>query len=164
MSEPGRGTGRGGGKIPSRLCAVCTEADTGLELMSWEIMTGARIPSRKLDRLSHPGSPLVKRSWSTAGIRLQTSRDGEPNAYAVSCSSTQGRPSSVSLGQTKARIPVTSAMMSASLGLVWDFRASDGLEARGDHAHPQTCCRRCCLVTLSKWLLWLFNWGKTPIT
>ena len=44
-------------RIPSRLSTVSMEAMVGLELMNCEIMTGAEIKSRMLNRLSHPGAP-----------------------------------------------------------------------------------------------------------
>ena len=40
----------------SRLCAVSTELDTGLELMDCEIKTRAQ--GRRLTRLSHLGAPV----------------------------------------------------------------------------------------------------------
>ena len=52
-----RGRGREGEReIPSRLHAVNTEPDVGLEPTSHEIMTWAEINSRRLNRLSHPGT------------------------------------------------------------------------------------------------------------
>ena len=43
-----------GKRIPSRLCAVSTEPDTGRDLMNLEIMTGGKIKSQMLNRMSHP--------------------------------------------------------------------------------------------------------------
>ena len=46
-------TSRGGAErkreIPSKLCAVSTEPDTGLELMNCEIMIWAKIKSQMLN-------------------------------------------------------------------------------------------------------------------
>ena len=42
----------------SRLWAVSTEPDAGLELTNCEIMTWAEIKSQTPDRLSHPGTPI----------------------------------------------------------------------------------------------------------
>ena len=44
-------------RIPSRLCTVSTEPNTGLELPNSEIMTRAEIKSTTLNRLSHPSAP-----------------------------------------------------------------------------------------------------------
>ena len=44
-------------RIPSSLQAVSVEPDPGLELMNHEIMTGAEIRSRALNRLSRLGTP-----------------------------------------------------------------------------------------------------------
>ena len=41
------------------LCAVHPEPDTGLELRNHEIVTRAEIKSRTLNRLSHPGAPVI---------------------------------------------------------------------------------------------------------
>ena len=45
-------------RIPSRLHAVSTEPDAGLEPMNHEIMTWGEIKSQTLNQLSHPGTPL----------------------------------------------------------------------------------------------------------
>ena len=45
------------GSIPSRLCAVSAETDTGLHLMNCEILTWAEIESRTLNKLSDQGAP-----------------------------------------------------------------------------------------------------------
>ena len=47
------------GRIPSRLHAVITEPDTGLDPTNREIVTRAEIKSHTLSRLSHPGAPRV---------------------------------------------------------------------------------------------------------
>ena len=46
-----------GERIPSRLCTISAEPDTGLELMNREIVTSAEIKRQVLNRLSHPGAP-----------------------------------------------------------------------------------------------------------
>ena len=43
--------------IPSRLHAICAEPDLGLKLMNCEIMAWAKIKSRMLNWLNHPGAP-----------------------------------------------------------------------------------------------------------
>ena len=53
----GRGRERGREKIPSRLCAVRMEPNTGLYLINCE--TWAKIKSRMLNQLSHPGALFV---------------------------------------------------------------------------------------------------------
>ena len=50
-------TERGREKIPSRLRAVSTESDMGLELANCEIMTCIELKSQMLNQLSHPGAP-----------------------------------------------------------------------------------------------------------
>ena len=50
---------RGRQKTPSRLRAVGTEPDVGLEPMNREITTRARTMSRKLNRLSHPSASFI---------------------------------------------------------------------------------------------------------
>ena len=63
MSKGGPGAGAGGGggeRITSRLRAVSTESDTGLNLQNQEIMTWAKTKSRELNHLSHPGAPGEK--------------------------------------------------------------------------------------------------------
>ena len=52
------GAEREGDRIPSRLHAVSTEPDAGLEFMNHEIMTWAKTKSRALNQLSHPGTSL----------------------------------------------------------------------------------------------------------
>ena len=52
----GVGVERKGERIPSRLCAVGSEPNMGLELMNHEIMTRAYIKSWTLNQLSHPGA------------------------------------------------------------------------------------------------------------
>ena len=54
-----RGTERGKERIPSRLCSVRADPNVGLEHTNREIMTGAKIKSQMLDRLSHPGAPRI---------------------------------------------------------------------------------------------------------
>ena len=44
-------------RISSRLHAVSTEPDVGLDLRNHEIMTWAEIQSEALNQLSHPGAP-----------------------------------------------------------------------------------------------------------
>ena len=51
---------RGRDRIPTRLHAVSTEADAGLEPMNCEIMTWAEIKSQTLNQLSHPCAPEAK--------------------------------------------------------------------------------------------------------
>ena len=48
---------RGSERIPSRLRAVRTESDAGLELTNREIMTRAEIERWMLSWLNHPGAP-----------------------------------------------------------------------------------------------------------
>ena len=49
---------RGREITPSRLRAASAEPDVGLELTNREIMTQAETKSRRLRRLSHPGTPV----------------------------------------------------------------------------------------------------------
>ena len=49
------GAERGRQRILSRLCAVSTEPDVGLEPTNREMMTQAEIKSQTLNPLSHPG-------------------------------------------------------------------------------------------------------------
>ena len=51
------GAEREGERIPSRLGAVSTEPNAGLEPPNGQIVTRADAKSRKLNRLSHPGAP-----------------------------------------------------------------------------------------------------------
>ena len=51
-----RGRQRGRERIPSRLCAVSMEPNSGLDPMNLEIVTLAQIKSRKLNPQSHPGA------------------------------------------------------------------------------------------------------------
>ena len=44
-------------RIPSRLHAVSAEPDAGLRLTNCEVMTRAKMKSRMLNPLSHPGAP-----------------------------------------------------------------------------------------------------------
>ena len=53
--EWGKGAERERQRIPSRLRAVSTEPDVGLELTNGEIMTRAETKSQMPYRLSHPG-------------------------------------------------------------------------------------------------------------
>ena len=46
-----------GQRTPSRLHAVSTEPDRGLELMNHEIITWAKIKSQMLNGLGHLGTP-----------------------------------------------------------------------------------------------------------
>ena len=46
-------------RIPSRLHAVSTEPDAGLEPTNHKIMTRAEIKSQTLNQLSHPGAPKL---------------------------------------------------------------------------------------------------------
>ena len=55
----GGGAGRGRERISSRLRTVSAEPNTGPELTNREIMTWAEIESWTLNRLSHPGAPIV---------------------------------------------------------------------------------------------------------
>ena len=55
----GVGAEREGGRIPSRLHTVSGEPNVGTELTNREIMTRAKIKSRTLNCLSHPGAPEV---------------------------------------------------------------------------------------------------------
>ena len=50
---------RGRERIPSRLHAVSTDPDVGLESTNHEIMTWAEIKSQRLNWLSHPGTPMT---------------------------------------------------------------------------------------------------------
>ena len=52
----GRGRQRGE-RIPSRLYAVSTEPDVGLDPTNYEIMIWVKIKSGTLNLLSHPGAP-----------------------------------------------------------------------------------------------------------
>ena len=49
---------RGGQRIWSRLYTDSREPDVGLKPMNHEIMTWAKIKSRTLNQLSHPGAPI----------------------------------------------------------------------------------------------------------
>ena len=53
----GRGSKRGGERIPSRLHTVSAEPDERLHLMNSEVMICTEIKSWVLNRLSHPGAP-----------------------------------------------------------------------------------------------------------
>ena len=55
--EQGRGREQRRERIPSRLCTVSTQPDTGLGLTTREIMTWVKTKSRTLNWLSHPGTP-----------------------------------------------------------------------------------------------------------
>ena len=55
--EQGRGRERWGERIPSRLHAVSAGCSVGLELMTHEIMTWAKIKSWMPNELNHPGAP-----------------------------------------------------------------------------------------------------------
>ena len=55
-------------KAGSRLWAVRTEPDAGLELMSCEIMIWAEVGHRLGGRLSHPGAPNNLFSLNTVGV------------------------------------------------------------------------------------------------
>ena len=57
MSASGGGAGRQ--RIPSRLHIDSTEPDMGLNPTNCEIMTRAKIKSRMLNQLSHPGAPIL---------------------------------------------------------------------------------------------------------
>ena len=57
--ERERDAERGRERIPSRLCTVSTQPEGGLELTDCEIMTRAKIKSWTLNRLSHPGAPVL---------------------------------------------------------------------------------------------------------
>ena len=46
-------------RIPSRPCAVSAEPDELLDIMIHEIVNCAKIKCQTLNRLSHPGAPLV---------------------------------------------------------------------------------------------------------
>ena len=47
---------RGRQRIPSRLHAVSTEPNVGLDPTNHEVMTGAETESQRLNRWSHPGA------------------------------------------------------------------------------------------------------------
>ena len=64
-SGGGAGRERKRERIPSRLPAVGTEPDSGLDVANHEIMTGAEIKSHMLNRLSHPGAP---KQWFFFGL------------------------------------------------------------------------------------------------
>ena len=53
---------REGERFPSRFHTVGSEPNMGLELMNHEIVTWAKIKSRTLNRLRHPGAPFFL--WS----------------------------------------------------------------------------------------------------
>ena len=55
--KQGRGRWRGRERIPSRLGAVSTEPNAGLNLMNSEIVTSVETKSRRLNGLSHPRTP-----------------------------------------------------------------------------------------------------------
>ena len=46
-------------RIPGRLLAVSTEPDVSLDPTYCELMTQVVIESRRLNRLTHPGAPLL---------------------------------------------------------------------------------------------------------
>ena len=63
-------------RIPSRVLAISTEPNSGLDPRNVESMTWAEIKSLTLNRLSHPGAPVncflnldtisnLQKSWST---------------------------------------------------------------------------------------------------
>ena len=56
--EWGKGREKGRQRIPSRLRAVSTEPNAGLNLMNREIMTWAEIKSQMPNWLSHQGAPM----------------------------------------------------------------------------------------------------------
>ena len=55
----GEGQRDGGERIASRLHAVSTEPNVGLELANHEIMTWTKIKSQTLNWLSHPGTLII---------------------------------------------------------------------------------------------------------
>ena len=59
----GRGTEGRRERIPSKLHAVSTEPNEGLDPMNYEIMTWAEIKSLMLNWLSHPSAPWEKEFW-----------------------------------------------------------------------------------------------------
>ena len=59
QSEQGRGRERGTEKIASRLCTVGTEPEVELKLTDCKIETQAETKSQTLNRLSHPGTPIL---------------------------------------------------------------------------------------------------------
>ena len=85
--EEGTGREREGQRIWSSLCADSREPDAGLELMNPEVMTWAEIKSRRLNWLSHPGTPTLgilnglhwkyKGKWyvSTCAIQSRTPKE-----------------------------------------------------------------------------------------
>ena len=54
----GRAEKEGGERIPRRLHTTRVEPNVGLEFINCEIVTGAKIESRTLNRVSHPGTPV----------------------------------------------------------------------------------------------------------
>ena len=53
-------TEKGWKRIPSRLHAVSSGSEAGLDPRSHEIMTWAEMKSQTLNRLSHPGAPIIQ--------------------------------------------------------------------------------------------------------
>ena len=53
---------REGERIRVRLHTASTEPDAGLKLMNGEIMTSAKTEIRVLNRLNHPGTPVLGNS------------------------------------------------------------------------------------------------------
>ena len=87
VSRGGAGMWVGEERIPSRPCAVSAEPKTGLELENCEIMTRTQIKSETLNRVSHPGAPLMlflKRSLccheenELRGLRVEGPSFGRP--------------------------------------------------------------------------------------
>ena len=79
------GEERGRDRIPSRLCAISTESDVGLNPMKHEIMTWAEIKSRTLNQLSHLGTPSCVIFLDYLGIQ-SFSKCSLSNCYILSTS------------------------------------------------------------------------------
>ena len=80
----GRGKERGRKRIPSRLSAVSTEPNIGLDPMNHEIMTWAEIKSWTLYWLSRPGHILFVRRKSLSPSHIQGEKSG-PTSWRSPC-------------------------------------------------------------------------------
>ena len=78
--EWGRGRERRRERIPSKLHAVGTEPDAGLNLTNCEIMTSAESKSQMHNQLSHPGA--LKMQINTNN-KTEDSLKGVPNGGAA---------------------------------------------------------------------------------
>ena len=67
----GRGRETGRERIPSRLWAVSTKPNVGLDLRNHEIMTQAETKSWDTQRLSHPGAPTFFFYKKVVGYQLR---------------------------------------------------------------------------------------------